>query len=116
MTPDEWLFLVIYVVVPFIIVPAYLVCSPLLDMRKKLRSLYAVTDRRLLVLEQGIFRGTLRSWPLCAPLHVEHRAAGAGHIVFGRLTNPDRELGFMEMENVGTVLPLLRGKPRAGKA
>ena len=32
------------------------------------------------------------------------------------LVNPDCELGFMEREKVGTVLPLLRGKAHAGMA
>ena len=109
---------------PFILVGLSMLCSPLWGLRQAKRTLYAVTDRRAIIIRRGF---SVRISSYKAEQVGEHskrlRNDGSGDLIFDQLVDwsagqsdngrPLRKVGFFGIENVNEVEDLLNeiGRP-----
>ena len=106
--------------VPFLLVGIGMLSSPYWMRRKMKRTVYAVTDRRVIVFEGGVFSSSVRSYMPneLTELYRTQNAKGIGSISFvgkpagfpsGRhAENPFVYCGFQNIRNVKAVESLLR--------
>jgi hypothetical protein len=103
--------------IPFVLVGLWMLTSPYWMYRKALRTVYAITDRRALIIEAGFWgRVQVRSfepWSL-AILARTQRADGSGNLVFQREYRHQRrhahyvDIGFLAVPNVKEVEDRIR--------
>jgi hypothetical protein len=104
---------------PFVAIGFGMLSAPHWLRRRAAHSVYAVTDRRALLLVAGWFSGhTVRSFPIANLSIVEHRKNddGSGDLIFQRKewvdSDGDRrqqEVGFIAVPDVREVEEIIRG-------
>jgi hypothetical protein len=103
--------------IPFVLIGLCMLTSPFWMYRKALRTVYAITDRRALTIEGGLWgRVVVRSFEpasLAALSRTQH-ADGSGNLVFQREYRPGGrrgqfvDLGFLAIPDVKEVEDRLR--------
>ncbi len=98
---------------PFWLMGFWMFCQPWLQKRRMRHSIYAITNRRALVLEKRLFSWNTRAFPLTASLVMERkgRPQGGGDLVFGQDIHHGRHgserripMGFLHLPDLHEAL------------
>ncbi len=95
--------------IPFILVGLYLLANPLLEYWRALRTAYAVTNQRLLILN-GLLQPSVESYVPPFDIKRKERRDGTGTIIFARKEKKggkggsySEDIGFFAVPNVREV-------------
>lgn len=110
---DESTDLTHFLGVPFVLFGIGMLLSPVFEYRRSLRTVYAITDRRALILETGAWR-KVSSYAPSQLKRVYHkdRTNGLGDVILSTRTWQENdlapeEIGFMRIENSSEVERML---------
>ena len=69
--------------IPFVLVGLSMLCSPLFTRRKLKNTIYAVTDKRAIILVKFFITAKISVWPVdMGALQCKEKSDGSGHILF----------------------------------